>query len=120
VAPTRLKKVAVLHAASDDVRPAAIRRVDAWIRGNISGVRDATDKRGFRLLQWDPPVRVAATRPWELSLEHEARLSAPNRGSADRLIDALLASEGKSPGDFLLPSNPQFAHLSGKRLASPP
>lgn len=93
---------AVVVAEPDDLEPAPLRPVREWVRVQVPGVREAEDRRGFQLLQWDPVRANDAGKPAELSLEHEARLLPMDERAATKLLEALIRSEGRRVGDGLL------------------
>lgn len=86
------------------LEPARLADLRDRVRRTVPEVVDALDRRGFRLLHW-PPIRPnAAGKPFELSLEHEARLRPTTARSLPALRRALDRAEGRAlfEGDPLL------------------
>jgi len=105
----------VIVARADEIEPEPLRRAREWVRKQVPGVSDATDRRGFQLLQWEPVRTNEGQKLAELSLEHEARLLTTDERAVMRLLDALSHSEGCTGGQHLLPEDSPFADLAVHR-----
>ena len=76
------------------VEPDNFKNIRARIKTLVPSVSEASDRRGFKLLHWDPIRSNHQGKPVELSLEHEARLSPRSDQGLRRLQNELLKSEG--------------------------
>ena len=102
------------------VEPAALRSVREHVRATLADVSEQTDRRGFRLLHWQPQRPNAQNKPCELSLEHEARLRPRSNVAVDRLIHALYANLGAPAAVWLAPVDSPFAALVSHRFPRDP
>lgn len=100
------------------VEPAQLASIRRQIRTAIPETYDELDRRGFRLLHWDAPRQTG--KPIELSLEHEARYSAPADAHLGRLLPNLYASHGRTLGEWLLPGAHAFADHVITQFERPP
>ena len=92
-------------AEPGDVEPASIRGAREAVKARVPGARETFDRRGFRLLQWESPRGNEDGKPYELSLEHEARLTPSSEAGLAELQRALGLSDGRAVGEFLLPGD---------------
>ncbi|REG45530.1 phosphotransferase family enzyme [Paraburkholderia sp. BL6669N2] len=94
------------------VEPESLAKARERVRQDTPNVTETTDRRGFQVLHWQPSRANAANKPVELSLEHEARLSASSESILAHIKQQLAASHAMPTGNVLLPGNTRFAHLT--------
>jgi Phosphotransferase enzyme family len=94
----------VVVGTASDVEPRELAQARALVRQRVPDVKDAVDRRGFRLLHWPPTRPNDRDKPQELSLEHEARLKPGLESGLHRLLDSLHASSGRAAGERVLPN----------------
>ena len=104
---------------SSFIEPEHLRSVRHFVRDHVTLLKEATDRRGFRLLHWPSTRANDKGKPCELSLEHEARLTPKTAEARDRLLAALHASENRRAGEQLLPPGSSFARFVVRRYRRP-
>ena len=103
-------------AQTSAVEPTQLAEARTRVRADAPQVVDAIDKRGFKALHWNPARSNAAGKPAELSLEHEARLTANSDRALETFKDRLAASLTMTASNALLPDHAQFGRLTVKRV----
>lgn len=103
-------KSSLVFVPSSTIEPASLAEARARVRTAAPQVTEAVDRRGFRALHWPPKRLNANGKPVELSLEHEARLTA----TSERALGTL--KEHLSAGSVLLPDDATFGRLAPSRV----
>ena len=110
----------IVAATVGPVEPGALGAVRQRLLATIPKAREAIDRRGFRLVHFDPARSNDRGKPGELSLEHEGRLKPAQPGGAEPLRALLRDSEGRRLSEVLPGSEARFGDLEFKRFDRPP
>jgi hypothetical protein len=108
-APSATKR-SIVTVPSSIIEPELLSEARARVRADATQVSAVVDRRGFQTLHWPPKRPNANGKPVELSLEHEARLTATSERALGRLKEHL------SAGNVLLPDHPTFSRLTIRRV----
>lgn len=102
---------------SGELLPEVIKNTRDFVKANVPDVAEATDRRGYQLLHWQPVHLNQAEKPIELSLEYEARMAPRNREML-RKLHTLLPSNSDERirvGGTLLEESSRFSEFSVER-----
>lgn len=100
--------------------PAPLAEARATVMSLAPQAVQALDRRGFELIQWQPPRPNSRGKPAEISLEYEARLATQDESGLASLRAALAVSDGRNVGDALLPRDARIGDLRVHRLPRAP
>ncbi|SDM72147.1 Phosphotransferase enzyme family protein [Catalinimonas alkaloidigena] len=118
-APAYAKRELVI-VSSSEVEPDSLAEARDRIRTDVPQVVPAVDKRGFQTLHWLPKRTNANKKTVELSLEHEARLTATSEDALGFLKEQLSKSIAMRTGNTLLPDHQTFGRLTVRRVPRAP